>query len=105
MKALTSLETKKAYKDAANKGETACNVAVADFMNAPGIDEIDLCKYTGKVGDTITITDGFIRGLAQSATRGLQCLSTAANNSLASDKIIIRASDTPGHTTEKEQAL
>ena len=124
--ALANPETKQAYKDAADEGESAYNVAVADFMHAPDIEEIDLSKYTGKVGSTITITvtDDFKvaevsvtilnedgteveHGLAQSALGGLDWLytATADNNMLTSDKIIIRASDLPGHITEKEQAL
>jgi len=124
--ALVNPETKQAYKDAADEGESAYNVAVADFMNAPDIEEIDLSKYTGKVGDTITITvtDDFMvqevsvtilnadgteveHGLAQSGLGSLQWIynATAANNSLDGDKIIIRASDLPGHATEKEHTV
>ena len=78
------------------------------------------------MGDTITVsvTDDFKvaevsvaiinqdgseveHGLAQAALGGLQWLytATADNSSLTGDKIIIRASDIPGHTTEKEQGL
>lgn len=124
--ALTNPETKQAYKEAANEGESAYNVAVADFMNAPDIEEIDFSKYTGKVGDTITITvtDDFMvqevsvtiinadgteveHGLAQPVTGGLQWFytATAINNSLAGDKIVIRAYDLPGHATEKQETL
>jgi hypothetical protein len=119
-------DTKAAYKAAAVEGEGPYNVAVADFMHAPDIEEIDLSKYTGKVGDVIsvTVTDDFKvaevsvsilnkngteveHGFAQSALGGLNWLytATADNSSLTGDKIIIRASDLPGHTTEKEQAL
>ncbi|MCE5332463.1 MAG: hypothetical protein LLF95_10060 [Bacteroidales bacterium] len=118
--------TKEAYRNAAGKGVSAYNVAVADFMNAPGIDEIDLSKYTGKNGDTIaaTITDDFMvsevsvailnadgteveHGLAQLAPNGLQWIYTATtdNTSLEGDKIIIRASDLPGHITSKEENI
>lgn len=124
--ALTNPDTKQAYKDAADQGESAYNVAVADFMNAPDIEKIDLSKYTGKVGDTITITvtDDFMvqevsvailnangteveHGLAQSLVGGLQWLYTtvAPNSSLEGDKIIISASDLPGHITEKQETL
>ncbi|MGC3977454.1 MAG: hypothetical protein QM751_04020 [Paludibacteraceae bacterium] len=124
--ALANPATKQAYKDAAAGGESAYNVAVADFMNAPDIDTIDLGKYTGKVGDIIvvTVTDDFKvaevsvtilnedgseveHGLAQSAAGGLQWLytATAANSSLSGDKIIIEVSDLPGHITEKQETL
>lgn len=124
--ALTNPETKQAYKDAADEGESAYNVAVADFMNAPDIEEIDLSKYTGKSGDiiTITVTDDFMvqevsvsilnadgteveHGLAQSTLGGLQWhyTATAANSSLEGDKIVIRASDLPGNTVEKQETV
>jgi rRNA maturation endonuclease Nob1 len=124
--ALTNPETKQAYKDAASDGESAYNVAVADFMNAPDIEEIDLSKYTGKVGDTIaiTVTDDFMvqevavtilnadgteveHGLAQPGIGGLQWIYTASatNDSLDGDKVIISASDLPGHITEKQETL
>jgi hypothetical protein len=40
---------------------TAYAVAVADFMQAPDIQEIDLSDYSGDAGDTIRVrvTDGF----------------------------------------------
>ncbi|MGB4415636.1 MAG: hypothetical protein WBI53_12245 [Paludibacter sp.] len=124
--ALANPETKEAYKEAADEGESAYNVAVADFMHAPDIDEIDLSQYAGKVGDTITVTvtDDFKvaevsvtilnadgteveQGLAQSALGGLQWLytATAVNNSLEGDKIIIRASDLPHNKAEEERII
>lgn len=39
----------------AKDGESAYNVAVADFLNAPDIKEVDFSKYTGEVGSQITI--------------------------------------------------
>jgi len=95
-------------------------------MHAPDINEVNMSKYSGKVGDTITISvkDDFKvaevsvtilnedgteveHGMAQAALGALQWVytATADNSSLTGDKIIIRASDLPGHTTEKEQAL
>ena len=124
--ALANPETKQAYKDAANEGESAYNVAVVDFMHAPDIEEINLSKYTGKVGDmiSITVTDDFKvaevsvtilneggteveHDMAQAALGALQWVytATADNNMLTGDKIIIRASDLPEHITKKEQAL
>ena len=124
--AIADPDTKAAYKAAAAEGQTPYNVAVADFMHAPDIDEVNVSKYTGKVGDTITVsvTDDFKvsevsvaiinqdgteveHGLAQAALGGLQWLytATADNSSLTGDKIIIRASDIPGHTTEKVQGI
>jgi hypothetical protein len=124
--ALSNPETKQAYKDAAQQGESAYNVAVADFMNAPDIEEIDLSKYTGKVGDTITITvtDDFLvqevsvtilnadgteveHGSAQSNAAGLQWVYTANvdNSSLEGDKILVQAFDLPHNKTEEERII
>ena len=124
--AVADPDTKAAYKAAAAEDESPYNVAVADFMHAPDINEVNMSKYSGKVGDTITISvkDDFKvaevsvtilnedgteveHGMAQAALGALQWVytATADNSSLTGDKIIIRASDLPGHTTEKEQAL
>lgn len=124
--ALNNPETKQAYKDAADTGESAYNVAIADFMNAPDIEQINLTGYSGRIGDTISIkvNDDFLvqevsvtilnadgteveRGLAQLSSGGLDWLytATAVNESLEGDKIIIQASDMPGNITEKEETL
>jgi hypothetical protein len=45
------------YESAATaKGESVFTLCIADYMRAPTVDSIDLNSYTGKVGDTITIT-------------------------------------------------
>jgi hypothetical protein len=38
------------------KGVPVFALTVADFLNAPAVDEIDLSAYTGKAGETIRIT-------------------------------------------------
>jgi len=117
---------KEAYKEAAKEGLTPYNVAVADFMHAPDINEVNVSKYNGKAGSTISInaTDDFKvaevfviilnqdgteveEGYAQPTPGGIEWIytATADNDSLTGDKIIIRASDLPGHTTELEQAF
>ena len=117
---------KEEYKAVAKEGESAYNVAVADFMHAPDISEVNLSHYSGKVGDTIslTATDDFKvvevfvsilnedgteveEGYAQPAPGGVAWIytATANNDSLTGDKIIIRASDLPGHTAEVEQGF
>jgi len=53
--AIANEATKKAYEASAKEGETAYNVAVADFMNAPHIDEIDVSHYTGQSGSYVQI--------------------------------------------------
>lgn len=49
--------TKEMYELQASKkqGLSSYNVAVADLMNAPKIEEINLTEYTGKKGDKIKI--------------------------------------------------
>lgn len=54
-KTLKDPDTKAAYAARAKKGQTAHNVAVADFMQAPEISEINASQYDGKKGDTIRI--------------------------------------------------
>ncbi|MBP1617749.1 MAG: hypothetical protein H6Q14_1576 [Bacteroidetes bacterium] len=124
--AIADPDTAEAYKKAAPKGKSAYNLAVADFFHAPDISEVNLEKYTGKIGDTIavTVTDDFSvqevsvtiqngdgtlveQGLAQKAPGSVQWIYTASaeNSSLDGDKIIIKASDLPGHATEQEEAL
>jgi hypothetical protein len=117
---------KEEYKAAAKEGESPYNVAVADFMHAPDISEVNVSKYNGKAGGkiSITVTDDFKvaevfiiilnqdgteveEGSAQPTPGGVEWIytATANNDSLTGDKIIIRASDLPGHTTELEQAF
>ena len=118
---------KKGYETAAKKkGLSAYNVAVADFLKAPNIVEINLSSYTGAVGDIITIvvTDDFKvetvtvdianadgseveSGAAASDASGMIWTYTAkaTNASLAGDKITIRAYDMPGNVTEEEKEI
>ena len=53
--------TKALYAQSISGGQTAFNLAVADFLNAPVIEEIDMSNYTGKAGSVIRIkaTDNF----------------------------------------------
>jgi len=47
-------ETKALYVEAAKaKGQPVFSLTVADFFNAPSIDEVDLSGYTGAMGDAI----------------------------------------------------
>ncbi len=49
-------EAKKLYEDAAKaKGKPMFSLTIADFFNAPSVDEIDLAGYGGQVGDPIVI--------------------------------------------------
>jgi hypothetical protein len=62
-KAALADPAKRTLYDAAAKakGVPVFSVAIADFFNAPAVDEIDLSAYTGKAGETIRVraTDDF----------------------------------------------
>ena len=123
--ALSDPTMKAEYKAAAQTGQTAFNVAVADYFNAPNIKDVDVSLYTGKSGDLITIkaTDDFRvtsvsvaiynedgseveHGVAVQKNKvEWVYTATADNPSLSGDKIVITASDLPGNETIKEEAL
>ena len=49
--------SRKVYENAAQaKGLSVFALSVADFLNAPSIDQVDLSHYGGKTGDPITVT-------------------------------------------------
>ena len=49
-------DSRKLYEDAAKaKGQPLFSLTVADFFNAPSVDEVDLTHYGGQVGDPILI--------------------------------------------------
>ena len=115
------------YKEkAAKKGRTPFNVAVADFLKAPSIENVNISGYTGNAGDTIRISvmddfavkavtvritnsDGTLveEGDAVSDAAGYEWTFTATqiNDSLAGDKIEIFVSDIPGNITGDELSL
>ena len=124
--AINNPATMQAYKDASGNGVTPYNVAVGDFLQAPDIDTIDVSKYTGKVGDTITVlvTDNFMvkevtvtilnadgtevekgNAVETGGILGWVYTAKAANASLDGDKIVVSASDVPGHISEKEEVI
>lgn len=124
--AIADPASKAAYENAISGGQTAYNVAVADFFHAPDIKSVDLSGYTGNTGETITIrvTDDFKvtgvtvdiynadgseveSGAAVQSTNGIDWTytATAANESLDGDRIVIRASDLPGNVTKEEKNL
>lgn len=118
--------TKEMYELEAKKeqGVSGYNVAVADLMNAPKIEEINLSNYTGKKGEIIKIKatddfkveavsvaiyngDGSLVEEGNAVEEGLYWVYTAKENNteLAGDKIVVRATDIPDNLTEKEQLL
>jgi hypothetical protein len=60
-KAMNDPQLKQAYYDKRKPRQTAYNVAVRDFFDAPVIEEIDLSNYTGEANSFIRIyaTDDF----------------------------------------------
>jgi hypothetical protein len=120
-------ETKDLYADAAQhkKGVTAYNMAVADFLNAPSIEDIDLSGYTGEIGSEIKIivTDDFMvkfvhiqisnedgslleEGEAENRAGALWVYKASQNNPNSGNaKIEITASDLPGNITKEEVLL
>lgn len=107
-----------------SKGISAYNVAVADLLNAPKIQEINLSAYTGNPGDTIRIiatddfevvsvtvtienADGSLVEEGSAVNNGAEWVYTATvlNSDLSGDKITITASDHPVNVTEKFETL
>ena len=117
---------KAADQEQAGDGQTFFNVAIADFFNAPDIQEINVTGYTGAIGSVIVVkaTDDFEvtnvhvkiengdgslveEGDAVADAIGLNFTYTAtvANASLAGDKITVTAYDNPGNETESSKTL
>jgi hypothetical protein len=119
-------DTKQIYDDAAaRKGIAVFALTVADFLNPPVIDEVDLASYTGKIGDKIQIRatdDVEVKGVAvairdqggtvleQGAatwTAATATWSYTATTNLTqgqSVSIEVSATDMPGHKASKTQA-
>lgn len=107
-----------------SKGVSAYNVAVADLLNAPDIEMIDLSKYSGNLGDVIKVmaTDDFAvigvhvkienadgslveEGAAIDNGGEWVYTATASNPDLSGDKITVTALDNPANLTEKFETL
>ena len=107
---------------AAKKKKAPYHVAVADFLNVPEIENVDLSKYTGTPGDIIKVTasddvmvksvhisisndDGSLveEGDAVADASGYIWTYTAVqeNDNLDGDKIVVSVSDLPGNVVEE----
>jgi hypothetical protein len=117
----------KLYAEAAKKraGLTAYNIAVADYLNAPNIKNVDLSTYTGTIGDKIYIvaTDDFAvksvhvrisytddslieEGEAVNTATNLWTYTATTNNKeLTGNKIVVTAYDIPGNQDTEEVIL
>lgn len=118
--------TKLFYSLRAKEGQTAYNVALADFFSAPEIGEIDTSAYNGSIGSRITVPvtdDGKVvsvkvkiqkgdgstieEGEALLQSNGLywMFIARALNNSLAGSIITVSATDLPNHSSLKQAIL
>jgi len=124
---MESPEAKAMYE--AGKGKkfpNAYTVAVADFLNAPDIQSVNLSGYTGQVGDKIIVaaTDDFKviwvkvsifnedgslveegNAVQKGSTQEWEYTVINVNPSLTGDKIVIHASDMPGNVTNEEAVI
>lgn len=119
-------DLKAAYQQQAPQDQSAYNVAIADYMNRPEIADLDLSTYTGGKGNALVVevTDDYMvadvevaiyskagtlleQGPAELDGNGINWIYTTqkANGQLSGSKLVIRASDLPGNTTEKATVL
>lgn len=124
--ALQDETTKALYAAAASseKGVSTYNVAVADLLNAPKIEEIDLSNYKGNINDTISVrvtddfqvvtvkiiinnADGSLVEQGNATLQGVKWVYTATvkNDDLSGDKITIQATDIPENLSEKTEII
>ena len=125
--AVADVSTKAAYDAERKPGMSAFNVAVADLLNAPDIESIDLSAYHGNIGDlivvqvmddfkvaSVTITISNADGsevesgnAVQNTDNALNWTYSATQNnpSLTGDKITVVVSDLPGNLTQKQETL
>ena len=124
--AITDPTTKEAYKNYTTPGQSAFNLALADFFTAPTINDIITDLYTGKVGDKIKIAavddfmvktvsvvnakaDGTLveQGAATADADGMHWWYTAtiANAALAGTKVTVTAKDLPANVTVLDKNL
>lgn len=125
--ALKDLVLKGAYQLGAKLGQSAHNVAFADYQKAPEFyEDADLSTYTGAVGDKITVSvmDDFRvegvhvqikiptgtvleEGEAVQSANGLDWVytTTEVNAAVPGSKIIFTAKDLPGNETVLEKVV
>lgn len=121
--AVSDAATKLFYGSKAKEGQSAYNVALADFFNTPEIGEIDTSAYNGSTGSRIMVpvTDGgkvvsvkvkiqksdgtlIEEGAALQQSNGLYWMyyASALNNSLSGSIISVSATDLPNHSSLKQ---
>jgi hypothetical protein len=124
--AISDPAIKAEYEQMAGTNQSAYNVAIADFFNAPEILDTDISAYTGAVGSKIKVkaTDDFkvksvkVRitnaggalieeGLVVPEADGLHWLfpATQSNPSLTGDPVSVSVTDMPDNVTVKTKTL
>lgn len=124
--AITDAALKLAYKAKAKSGQTAYNMAFADFFSLPEIADIDSTNYNGNIGSKLMaqVTDDFKvasvkviiekangslieEGAAELLPNGITWLYTATvqNATVTDTKIRFIATDLPGHSITKLKTL
>jgi hypothetical protein len=114
------------YKAKAPKGKSAYNMALADFLHAPVIQEVDVTGYSGKVGELIklkVIDDFEVKSVnikihkkngdlqeEGAAVRSSDQMEWAyvvknSNRRLIGSKVTVIANDNPGNTTRQDKIL
>ena len=121
--AISDAALKLLYSAKAGNGRSAYNVAFSDFLHPPQIGEINASAYNGSVGSSIlaTITDegrvvsvqvkiqrhdGSLleEGEASPEASGInwRYVATRLNETPTGSRIIVSATDLPGHTSQKQ---
>ena len=114
------------YESRATAGQSAYNLAIRDYFNAPLINSVDLGSYTGEIGSMITVvaTDdtrlvdvrvqvfdntGSLVEAGSAIRVGDQdswiYTATVFHNSPAGGKVVVEVQDTPGNITVQEYLL
>ena len=125
-KAMQDEGLKAAYQMRAKGNRNAFNIAIADFLNPPEIEAIDVSRYKGTKDSRllVRVTDDHRvsgvnvsiyqeddtlveQGAAIAHENGLDWIYTVqkTNTHLKGSKLLIRASDIPGNISEREQVL
>jgi hypothetical protein len=122
--AIADPATKQLYSKMASPGQTAFNLALADYFTPPTVDNIDTDGYTGVVGSKIEIeanddfmvksvdvkiakADGTLIEQGPAVADGLKWTYTAtqANPVLSGTKITVTAKDLPANMTALDKIL
>lgn len=110
------------YESKAADGKSPYNVVVADYFNAPIIQQIDTADYSGAVGDTISILasdDVEIKSVfveireadnslletgeaVRLSSGSFRYTATTVNAAVSGGKVVVRVSDHPGNVTVEE---